>query len=597
LPAWHEASTVVPARHPHAGLLASLVGAQRSSMRGEQRWHGQCSTGGRSTPVRAPTPPPVRPPTQPSPPPRLPVRRSISSVGAPLGSQLGGWGRAGWVPSLLGLASRACLSMRCRSGSAFVVARPWGRGLGTGGRWGALGRFVPPTHPPPSLSTRRPSRRADQKVSNIWMQRATDVPQCRTFAVSGWWRAKPHTAVRLGTHAPLGHPPSRLLALLPLAPIHARSPPFTCTCTSHSSPACTCVRARQPWMRIRTPNMRRTCERRMWARLSSRSPLPPFHPTRASCAPGVLLRFGLVIRVELPRALPPPRPRHIVITVEHRERYRSKKTPKGYYSSGHSLLPCKTAHTSRLRPIPHLRAPAAINSPPSAMSHPPHTHPPPSPHTCTRAAHMRACERATHAHTHHPLNCLRSHTRTSKSKTQTNAHEPIVDHFCGLLPAAWAYWATPATVGFLTHLKRTARARAHVNTHTHAPLAQLCCAWPAGPRPRPLASSPNYMRMHVHTQTHTHARAHTNTHTLKRGSALAARPLCGRARWRAPRARARGPPARAGGPPCFCFYFCCCCCHRATGPGVPEAGGPVGDADTRGTLGPQAVAAGRQRML
>jgi hypothetical protein len=25
---------------------------------------------------------------------------------------------------------------------------------------------------------------------------------------------------------------------------------------------------------------------------------------------------------------------------------------------------------------------------------------------------------------------------------------------CGLLPAAWTYWATPATVGFLTHLKK-----------------------------------------------------------------------------------------------------------------------------------------------
>ena len=120
----------------------------------------------------------------------------------------------------------------------------------------------------------------------------------------------------------------------------------------------------------------------------------------------MLLNFGPVIRVELPRALPPPRPRHIVITIEHRERYRGKKTPTGYYSSGHSLLPCKTAHTSRLRPIPHLRAPAAVDTPSSRpqlcpirrIPTPlPHTSLPPT-HMHTRSTHARMRARNTRAH-------------------------------------------------------------------------------------------------------------------------------------------------------------------------------------------------------
>jgi hypothetical protein len=126
------------------------------------------------------------------------------------------------------------------------------------------------------------------------------------------------------------------------------------------------------------------------------------HTLRTGMPTGVLLRFGPVIRVELPRALPPPRPRHIVITVEHRERYRGKKTPTRYHSSGHS--------TSHLRPIPHLRAPAAVDSPPHALSYVPFAaYPPPSSahthahaqHTCAHASaqHTRTRERATHAHT------------------------------------------------------------------------------------------------------------------------------------------------------------------------------------------------------
>jgi hypothetical protein len=91
-------------------------------------------------------------------------------------------GREGWAPSLLGAEgggkrgwSRACLEHAMPLEAAFV-----------GLRWPVL-------HSPPYLPARRPARppppfpgRADQKVSNIWMQRATDVPQCRTFAVSGW---------------------------------------------------------------------------------------------------------------------------------------------------------------------------------------------------------------------------------------------------------------------------------------------------------------------------------------------------------------------------------------------------------------------------
>ena len=130
--------------------------------------------------------------------------------------------------------------------------------------------------------------------------------------------------------------------------------------------------------------------------------------------------------------------------------------------------------------------PHALIHVPSAASPPPL----PSPHTCTRAAHMRACERATHAHTHHPLNCLRSHMRTSKSNTQ-QMHMGFITHFrkkrtrtcarkhtharaLGSALLRLACWASPAPVGLLSKLyahalvnKTHTRALARAHTHTH----------------------------------------------------------------------------------------------------------------------------------
>ncbi len=144
---------------------------------------------------------------------------------------------------------------------------------------------------------------------------------------------------------------------------------------------------------------------------------------------GVLLRFGPVIRVELPRAPPPPRPRHIVITIEHRERYTGKKTPTGYYSSGHSLLPCKTAHTSRLRPIPNRQQ--LIHLPHALSLCPIRCIPTPSStHMHTRSTHARMRARNTRAHASPTQLLALAHAHKQIKYANKRAHEPIVDHFC-----------------------------------------------------------------------------------------------------------------------------------------------------------------------
>ncbi len=84
-----------------------------------------------------------------------------------------------------------------------------------------------------------------------------------------------------------------------------------------------------------------------------------------------------------------------------------------------------------------------------------------------------------------------------------NTHEPIVDlHFCGLLPAAWAYWATPATVGFLTH-----------------PLACWASPSPVGLLSKLFTTHTLFIThkllfiTHKHTRMHVHTNTHTHTHT------------------------------------------------------------------------------------
>jgi hypothetical protein len=248
-----------------------------------------------------------------------------------------------------------------------------------------------------------------------------------------------------------------------------------------------------------------------------------------------LLRFGPVIRVELPRALPPPRPRHIVITLEHRERYRGKQTPTGYYSCGHSLLPCKTAHTSRLRPIPHLRFPAAVDSPSSCPQLCPirRIPTPSSTHMHTRSTHARMRARNTRAHTSPTQLLALAHAHKQIKYANKRTHEPIVDHFCGLLPAAWAYWATPATVDFLTQLKKKLT-RTCARKHTHARAlgsALLRLAFWASPSPVGLLSK-LYAHARAHTNTHACTCTHKHTHTHPSGSATRAPSLS--LRWRAP---------------------------------------------------------------
>jgi hypothetical protein len=80
----------------------------------------------------------------------------------------------------------------------------------------------------------------------------------------------------------------------------------------------------------------------------------------------------------------------------------------------------------------------------------------------TRSTHARMRARNTRAHPSPTQLLALAHAHKQIKYANKRTHEPIVDHFCGLLPAAWVYWATPATVGFLTHLKK--KRTAHVRT-------------------------------------------------------------------------------------------------------------------------------------